>query len=259
MVLKMISVVVLAKNEEENLYRCLKSVSWADEILVVDDNSLDKTAQIAGSLGAVVLKHPLNDDFASQRNFALSKVYTEQGRSAKNDWVFFLDADEEVSVELQVEILKAINKADQKCSAFYFKRNDFFGGKWLKHGEIADVKILRLARKTSGCWERKVDEIWKVKGRTKTLKAPLKHFSHPDLLQFLENINKRSSQNALVFFNEGVKLNMTEWLKPLGKFIFNFFFRLGFLDGVPGFIFAVLMSLHSFIVRAKLYLLWRRK
>ena len=109
----MISVVILAKNEEENLKRCLKSVSWAGEILVIDDNSTDKTVEITGSFGAKVIKHPLNDDFGQQRNFALSKI--------KDGWVFFLDADEEVSGELKDEILLAINEAKQSKVVFYFK------------------------------------------------------------------------------------------------------------------------------------------
>ncbi len=247
----MISVVVLAKNEEENLKRCLKSVSWAGEILVIDDNSSDKTAEIARSFGAKVIKHPLNDDFGQQRNFALSK--------AKNDWVFFLDADEEVSGELKDEILLAINEAKQDKVAFYFKRNDFFMGKWLKHGETGNLKILRLAKKGAGDWKRKVDEIWEIKKETKVFGNPLLHYPHLNLRQFLESINRRSTLNAEVFFEENKKLNFFEWLKPIGKFVQNYFFRLGFLDGIQGFIFAVLMSFHSFMVRSKLYLLWRKK
>lgn len=255
----MITVVVLTKNEEENLKRCLKSVSWAGEILVIDDNSIDKTPQIAGSFGAKVIKHPLGGDFGQQRNFALRQVYTEQGRSAKNDWVFFLDADEEVSGELKNEILVAINEAKQSKVAFYFKRNDFFMGKWLKHGEVGSLKILRLAKKGAGNWKRRVDEIWEIKKETKVFKNPLLHYPHPNLKQFLENINSRSSLNAGVFFEENKKLNFFEWLKPIGKFMQNYFFRFGFLDGIRGFIFAVLMSFHSFMVRSKLYLLWRKR
>jgi len=247
----MITVIVLAKNEEENLKRCLKSVSWADEILVIDDNSIDKTAEIAGSFGAKVIKHPLGGDFGQQRNFALSK--------AKNDWVFFLDADEEVNGELKDEILLAVNEAKQNKIAFYFKRNDFFMGKWLKHGEAGNLKILRLAKKGAGDWKRKVDEIWEIKKETGVFGSPLLHYSHPDLKHFLESINKRSTLNAGVFFEENKKLNFYEWLKPIGKFIQNYFFRLGFLDGIRGFIFAVLMSFHSFMVRSKLYLLWRKR
>lgn len=247
----MITVIVLAKNEEENIKRCLKSVSWADEILVIDDSSTDKTVEIAEAFGARVIKHSLEADFGRQRNFAISK--------AKNDWIFFLDADEEISLELKDEILRVLSQKPQKTSAFYFKRNDFFMGKWLKYGETGHVKILRLAKKGMGKWERKVDEVWKVTSESKIFKNPLRHYSHSNLSQFLESINNRSTLNSFVFFNEGKKLDFFEWLKPFLKFIQNYFFKLGFLDGVSGFVFAVLMSLHSFMVRAKLYLLWRKK
>ena len=250
-VLRMISVIVLAKNEEENIKRCLKSVSWADEVLVIDDNSIDKTVKIAKSFGAKVVNHSLEADFSRQRNFAVSR--------AKNDWVFFLDADEEVSLELKDEILKSLSQHPQKTSAFYFKREDFFMGKWQNFGETGNIKILRLARKGSGKWEGKVDEIWKITGGCQIFKNPLKHYSHPNLSQFLESINYRSTLNSQVFFERGEKLNFFEWLKPFLKFMQNYFIRLGFLDGVSGFVFAVLMSMHSFMVRAKLYLLWRKK
>lgn len=247
----MISAVVLAKNEEKNLRRCLKSVTWADEILVVDDESTDNTVEIAKTFNAEIFSHSLNNDFSCQRNFGLVK--------ARYDWVFFLDADEEVTPDLKREILSEINKTNQKVVGFYFKRMDFFLGKWLKHGETQFVKILRLAKKGEGQWKRRVDEIWVIKKETKVFKNPLLHYSHTNLKVFLERINRRSSLNAEVFYEEKKGLYFYEWLKPLGKFILNYFARLGFLDGVNGFVFAVLMSYHSFLVRSKLYVLERKK
>jgi glycosyltransferase involved in cell wall biosynthesis len=247
----MISVIVLTKNEEENIGRCLNSVLWADEIIVVDDESTDKTVEIAKSLGASVIKHSLNNNFSQQRNFALSL--------AKHEWALFLDADEEISSKLKEEIVLSLNQNHDNTAGYFFKRDDFFAGKWLKHGETGNIKLLRLAKKESGRWERNVDEIWKVSGKSEIFKNHLKHYSHLSLVQFLESINHRSTLNALEFFNIGKKLNLFEWFKPFLKFIQNYFIRLGFLDGVFGFVFAVLMSLHSFMVRAKLYLLWRKK
>lgn len=268
----MISAVVLARNEENNLSQCLSGLKWCDEIIVINDGSEDKTAAIAKSLGAKVISHPLFGDFAQQRNFALSL--------SKGDWIFFVDADERVSSELAQEIQKEIIK-DDGTSGYYFHRIDNFMGKFLKHGEIGGIgskgilgeigefggekgfgkmkglTILRLGKKGSGQWERKVEETWQIQGKTKTLSSPLFHYSHPDLTQFLEDINTRSTLNAQAFFSEGKRVNFWEWLKPSAKFIWNYFFRLGFLDGKEGFVFAVLMSLHSFLVRGKLYLLWQ--
>ena len=246
----MISIVVLTKNEEENIKECLAGLGWADEILVIDDNSTDKTREIAKKQGARVLKHELKGDFSQQRNFGLEQ--------AKHDWLFFVDADERVNPELAKEI-QIKTKASPSPDGFYLKRIDFFANQWLKHGEIGSLKILRLAKRGQGKWKRKVDEKWEIKGKTETLKNPLLHYAHPSVAQFLKSINEKSSLNAQAFYQEGQRLKLGEWLKPLAKFIHNFVFRLGFLDGVAGFVFAVLMSLHSFLVRGKLYLLWRRE
>lgn len=245
----MISAVVLTKNEEKNILECLEGLKWSDEIVVVDDNSTDKTREIAQKAGAKVFTRALDSDFAGQRNFALEK--------ARYDWIFFVDADERVSPELAVEVQKKIKNT--KTAGFYFRRIDNFMGHWLKHGEIGGIRILRLARRGSGRWERAVDEKWQVAGETKTFKNPLFHYAHPDLTQFLKSVNERTGLNARVFYEEGRKVNFLEWIKPVVKFKQNYIFKLGFLDGLPGFIFAVLMSLHSFLVRGKLYLIWRRE
>ena len=245
----MISAVVLAKNEEENIKECLAGLKWCDEVIVVDDNSTDKTAELARKEGARVVEHSLNNDFASQRNFALGE--------AKHDWIFFVDADERVSPQLITEIQEKLK--DTRVAGFFFKRIDNFLGYWLKYGEIGQVRLLRLARRGTGKWRRAVDEKWEIRGKTETLKNPLRHYPHPNLTQFLESINERSTLNARVFYQEGKRLTLVEWLKPVFKFVDNYFFHLGFLDGIPGFVFSVLMSLHSFSVRVKLYLIWRRE
>jgi len=244
----MISAVVLTKNEEKNIKECLSGLKWCDEIIVIDDDSTDETREIAEKLGAKVIKHSLGDDFTQQRNFGLEK--------SRGDWVFFVDADERVGSELADEIKEGIKK--DKANGFYFRRIDMFLGKWLSHGEISRLRILRLGKKGGGNWERKVDEIWKIKGKTKTFRSPLLHYSHPALAEFLRSINERSTLNAREFYDEGKRLNLIEWLKPPAKFLQNYFLRLGFLEGTQGFVFAVLMSLHSFLVRGKLYLLWAR-
>jgi len=246
----MISAVVLTKNGEQKLRSCLESLRWCDEILVIDDGSTDNSVKLAKSLGAKVLGHELAGDFARQRNFGLQK--------AQGDWVLFVDDDERVNSELAAEIQREI-KSETPADGYFFKRIDFFGGRWLKHGEIGQIRLLRLARKEAGKWTRPVDEVWEISGETKAFKYPLLHYSHSNLTEFLETINQRSSLNALVFYQEGKKVNLWEWLKPLAKFWQGFIWYGGWRDGVPGFVFAVLMSLHSFLVRGKLYLLWRRQ
>jgi len=239
-----VSAIVLTKNEERNIEECLKAIKWCDEIIIIDDYSDDKTVEIAKKLGARVFKHHLNNDFAQQRNFAL--------RKAKGEWVLFIDADERISPELAKEIKQEVKKDERY--AFVFKRKDFFMGKPLKHGESAKVRLLRMAKK-NGQWQRAVHEVWKTKWRTKTLRNPILHYSHSSISQFLHQINFHSTLHAEALKKEGVKFSLFRLIfNPLGKFCQNYIWRLGFLDGMPGLIMALMMSFHSFLARAKLFL-----
>jgi len=254
----MISVIVLTKNEEKNIEACLKTLKWADEIIVIDDRSDDRTVKLAENLGARVFKRDLNDDHASQRNFGLEKALRSraQGRVTQNKWVLFVDADERVTPQLRAEIQKAIKR---NLVGYYLKRTDFLFGKELRFGETARIKLLRLARKGAGKWRRRVDEVWEIRGETETLKNPLLHYSHPTMSDFLRGVNFKSSLNAKAFYEEGKQTRLIDWLKPPVKFFQNWILRLGFLDGMEGFIMALMMSFHSFLVRSKLYLLWKRE
>lgn len=245
----MISAVVLTKNAEKTIKDCLTSLAWCNEIIVIDDYSEDKTVSLAKKQGAKVYQRRLNDNFSQQRNFALNKV--------TQPWIFFVDADEIVSPALKKEIRQLI-KSDSEWQGFYFKRQDYFWGKPLRFGETAAVKLLRLARKNSGKWQRPVHEIWQVKGQTGQLKQPLLHQRDLTVAEFLTRINQYSSIRAKELYDQSVKTN---WLLilayPVGKFCQNYFLRLGLLDGQVGFVMALMMSIHSFLVRAKLYLLWQ--
>lgn len=241
-----ISAVVLTRNEEKKIKECLESLSFCDEVIVVDDNSWDKTREIAKKLGAKIFTRCLEGDFASQRNFGLAK--------AKGDWVLFIDADERVSEKLKDEITQKLAIA-KKCVGFYLKRKDFFLGKWLDHGETSQVRLLRLAKKNAGKWQRRVHELWLIeKGRVGELKNPLLHFPHPNISQFLRQINEYTSLDARGFHNEGRKFHIWQiFLYPMAKFLQNYCLRLGILDGFPGLVMALMMSFHSLITRIKLW------
>ncbi|MCJ7804450.1 glycosyltransferase family 2 protein, partial [Patescibacteria group bacterium] len=239
----MISAVVLTKDEEENLPQCFESIKWCDEIVVIDDNSTDKSVEIAKKFGAKFFIHSKNDNFAQQRNFGLQK--------AKGDWILFVDADERISPELAKEIKEKIKSS--KLNGFYLIRQEFFGGKALKHGETAH-RLLRLGKKGKGEWRREVHETWEIKGEIGKLKNPLLHYSHKTLSEFIEHINNFSTLHAQVLLKEVVKPSLFRLLaNPLAKFMQNYIFRLGFLDGTPGIIVVLMMSFHSFLARAKLY------
>lgn len=245
----MISAVVLTKNEEKNLSDCLESIKWCDEIVIIDDNSTDKTIDIAKKFNAKIFTHSLDNNFASQRNFGLEK--------AQGDWVLFIDPDERVTPELKDEIKKQLIFATS--SGYLLKRNDFYGGGWLKHGETSKTRLLRLAKKNSGKWVRPVHEVWQVKGKTSEFINPLIHYPHSTISEFLSSINVYSSLHAKELKESGAKPSLGRIIfNPLAKFIQNYFFRLGFLDGMPGVIMAFMMSFHSLLARAKLYFLWKK-
>lgn len=244
----MISAVVLTKNEEKNLKDCLETLRWCDEILVIDDNSTDKTSEIAKKFGAQVFTHSLNNNWAQQRNFGLEK--------AKEEWILFIDADEVIPPDLKKEITLAVK--NKTMAGYYLRRQEFFNGKALKYGETAHY-LLRLGRKGKGKWQREVHEVWEIKGEIGKLKNPLFHYSHPTLTEFIEHVNRFSTLHAQLLLKEGVKPSLWRIIaNPLAKFMQNYFFRLGFLDGTPGIIVALMMSFHSFLARAKLYFLYSK-
>lgn len=245
----MLTVIILTKNEEKNIIDAIESTSFADEIIVIDDYSSDHTAEAIEALRnphIKIFKRHL-DDYSSQRNFALKK--------AMGDWVLFLDADERISPGLRGEI-QQILKDGSSNDGYYVKRTDVMWGKELKYGETANVRLLRFAKKNRGEWRGKVHEEWEVKGSKSELKFPLYHFPHPTVSDFLTDINRYTEMRADELYEKKKTTSLFQIIiYPLAKFFQNYIVRLGFKDGLPGFIFAVLMSLHSFLVRGKLYFL----
>jgi len=247
----MISAVILTKNEEKNIKKCLESLTWCDEKIVIDDFSEDKTVEIAKKMGAKVHAHKLNNDFSEQRNFGLA--------TAQGDWVLFVDADEEVSQALWFEIMAVTNDPKNFYVGFYIKRKDFMWGRELKFGEAGSLKLLRLAKKEAGSWTGKVHETWRIKGNTLLLQNAILHYPHQSVREFLEEINYYSSLRARELHKKKIKAGwLAIILYPKAKFIVNYFFKGGFLDGLPGLVFALMMSFHSFLVRGKLWLLWQK-
>ena len=246
-----ISAVILTHNNESSIQKTLESVSWSDEIICIDDFSTDDTVQIAKKQKAYVFQRHLNEDFAGQRNYGLEKT--------QGDWILFVDSDEIVSTALQKEIRETISRqgtGKEGIQGYFFKRDDMFLGKKLQNGETKNVRLLRLGRKNSGCWNRPIHEYWDIKGKTETLKTPLVHNAHTNVAQFIADINRYTSINAQYLYKNGERSNLfTIIAYPKVKFIQNYFLRLGFLDGTAGFIMAAMMSFHSFLTRAKLYLL----
>lgn len=245
----MISAVILTHNSAKTLENTLRSVAWCDETVIIDDMSDDETIQIARRHGARFFQRPLRDDFSAQRNFGIA--------SCAGDWIFFVDADEIITPELAKEISTAVS--DPMTDGYYLKRQDTMWGKLLSHGETSSVRLMRLARKGSGKWERPVHEIWDVHGYTKTLTHPMLHAPHPDVRQFLADIDTYSTTNAFYLYRKNVRVSGIHILAyPAAKFFVNYILRHGWKDGTPGMIVALMMSFHSFLTRSKLWLLWQK-
>ena len=251
-----ISAVVLVKNEEKNIIDCLEALQFCDEIIIVDDNSLDRTSELieifSKQLGGLkVFKRELNGDFSAQRKFGVEKT--------TNDWVLFVDADERITPDLATEINENLS-AEEHAGGFLIPRVDYMWGEQLRHGETGNIKLLRLFNKKKGNLKGKVHETWETKSKVVTLLSSIHHFPHPTISQFLREINFYTDIRAKELYEKGKSASfLSIVIYTKSKFILNYFIKRGFLDGTAGLVHALLMSFHSFMVRGKLWLLWQKK
>lgn len=242
-----ISAIVLTHNSSDTIRTLIERLRFADEVIVIDDNSTDDTVRLAKKSGASVINRAVAEDFSAQRNAGLAR--------AKGPWVLFVDADEMVTKDLADEIRKAVERID--VNGFFLKRQDTMWGKVLRYGETDNVRLMRLGRKGKGLWARPVHEVWNITGVVGTLEHPLIHNPHPNVTEFLADINRYSTINANFLASQRVPVFW--WhivIYPVGKFVQNYVVRQGFRDGMPGMIMAMMMSFHSFLTRAKL---WQRR
>jgi glycosyltransferase involved in cell wall biosynthesis len=252
-----LSVVIITYNEEANLRRTLTSVQplIADgkgEIIVVDSGSTDRTVEIANSFGAKVFVEKWKG-YAAQKNFAIDQ--------AANHWVLSLDADEEVSPKLAEEVI-ALLKTPSKPSGFFIPRKNMFLGRWIRHGGFWPDPKLRLFDRTSARFEdRAVHETVEFRARTGEMVSPLLHHSYPTLADYIEHMNRYSSLGAEMAVAKGQRgfslFNIV--LRPWATFIYNYFFRLGFLDGREGLLLHLYHAVYVSWKYAKAWELTRKK
>jgi glycosyltransferase involved in cell wall biosynthesis len=243
-----ISVTMITLNEEANIRRTLESVRWADEMIVLDSGSTDRTVSICREFTDKVF-HQDWLGFGKQKNAAIDK--------ATGDWVLSLDADEPVEKELAAEI-RTIMASPEPSDGYRIPRKTFFLGKWIRHGGWYPDYNLRLFRKGKGRFEeRKVHEAIRVNGLVGHTRHAILHYAYPDLASYLSTINKYSSLAVDVMAEKGVSPVRTTWLnivfRPVFTFIFKYVFRLGFLDGKHG---LILNLFHSYYVFAKYAKAW---
>lgn len=238
-----LTAVILTKNNQSTIRQLISSLSWCDQVMIIDDNSTDQTAKIAQKMAAQVLSKPLRNNFAAQRNYALTKT--------QHEWIFFIDADELPSSKLNREIRR--NLKTTHFNGFTCPRIDVFLGRHLLHGETGNIKLVRLARSNSGRWIRPVHEFWQITPPLGNLRYPLYHFPHPNLNAFFDKVNLYTQIEANYHPHAENFFLIKLLVYPTGKFIYNYFFKLGLLDGFPGLTMAFMMSLHSLVVRIKQY------
>ncbi len=250
-----ISTVILVSNVK-TIFNTLKSCLFSEEvILVIDKNekSLEKNKLqdffIKNNFQNYKFFYKKLNNFSKQRNFAINK--------AKNGWILFIDDDEIISDELKKEIINL--SETQKYQSFYIKRKDFFWNKEIKYGELREVfkkGLIRLIKKNTGKWVRQVHEEYITSGRVGYLKNFIYHYPHENIKEFLNKINLYSTLRAEELYKLNKKSNiLLIFFYPFGKFIYTYFIKLGFLDGVEGFVYSFMLSFYSFLVRSKLYLL----
>ena len=263
-----ISVLVLTKNEEQDLPACLDSVAWSDDVHVFDSHSTDGTVAIATARGAHVTARVF-DNYAAQRNAAL------HGLPFKHRWVLTLDADERVPPALARSMTEFLASATTDVAACRMRRRDYFGRTWLRHSQISPYYI-RLVQPARVHYERAVNEVLRVDGAIHDLAEPFDHYPFSKgMRHWLDKHNVYSSVEAQCVVDASTDaipfsvskaffahdFNERRWhqkelfyrlpLRPVIKFLYVYLWRRGFLDGYAGFTYAVLQSMYEYMIVLK--------
>lgn len=260
-----ISILILTKNEEINIEQCIQAVSWSDDIVVFDSFSDDRTVELAEKLGARVIQRKF-DNWSAHQNWGVENI------KFKHPWVYYTDADETCDDQLREELL-ALEEKGEGFSAFQVRRKDFFMGRWLKRSQIYPTWITRVFRPDKIRYERLVNPVAVVDGETGLLEGHIIHypFSH-GVGHWFDRHNKYSDMEAQDLIGEvSEKFRFTELFsrdaaiqrralktlayrmpgRPLLMFCYLYFFRLGLLDGLPGFRYSIMRSMYEYMIDLK--------
>ena len=271
-----VSILVPVRNEAANLRRCLDSVSWADEIFVVDSASTDGTPAIAESCGATVVQFQFHGTWPKKKNWALERL------PFRNEWVFILDADETLPPEAEEEFRRIVTNPDDPNAGYWINRRFMFMGRWLRHAYYPNWN-LRLFRHRLGRYEKltevdtasgdnEVHEHVIVQGPTGYLAGEMDHYAFPSVDVFVEKHNRYSNWEARVALDRflrggdtalqstrvGLRRRLKRWSqrlpgRPLLRFLYVYLWQRGFLDGREGYYFARLHGFYEFLSVAKTY------
>jgi glycosyltransferase involved in cell wall biosynthesis len=272
-----VSVLILTLNEEINIGECLESLSWCDDIVVLDSMSTDGTRAIAEKLGARVVTRPF-DNWSAHQNWAVANI------EFRYPWVLYLDADERCPSDLRDEVLQCARQRGTQ-SAFRMRRKDYFMGRWLKHAQLYPTWFVRMFRPDRIRYERLVNPVAIVDGPTGEIEAHIIHypFSH-GVSHWIARHNRYSDMEAIEAAKVQARLDGAPagrpnvWSKdpnerrralkdlffrlparPLVKFIYYYAWRRGFLDGRAGFTYATLQAIYEYMIACKGVELERRR
>jgi len=248
-----ISAVLITKNEERNIKKCLESLKWVDEIVIVDGESTDGTVPIARSYGAKVINHPFEGDFGMERNIG--------NKNAAGDWILALDADEAMPQATR-EKIEDILENGSEFDAYNVPRLQYFMGKALMHGGRYH-SIVNFFRKGRAKFDGKVHHLVHVDGKVGEFEYPIEHYPFNTVSEFIHKHNRYTDYEALEMFEKfkdrklkEVKYNLTG--KPVKMFIKAYFKKKGYKDGMVGLIFCGLFSWSYFTRWAKYWELCRK-
>ena len=240
-----LSVAIITKNEEENIRSCLKSISFAGQIILVDSGSTDSTLQIAAEFGCEICSEAWRG-FGPQKQLAIEKC--------RQSWILVLDADERIPPDTAEIIKKIVTDSNVKEAGFSFPRKNYFQGRWIKHAGWWPDRVVRLFRKETGrITSAKVHEAVEVMGIVGDLNIPIEHYTESNLSKIIQKIDKYSTLGAEEAFKEGKHSSLlSAFVRAFFTFNQDYFLRLGILDGRQGLTLAVTDAVNKFFKYAKL-------
>ncbi len=241
-----LTVITLTRDEERNIVECLESVAWAQEIIVLDSGSTDRTVELARRFTPNASVLPWRG-YGAARNEGLARSHS--------GWILWLDADERVTPELAAEIRGILEKDDPDVAGYEIARRAYFCGKWIRHGGWYPSRVVRLFRRDQARFsETRVHERILIAGAVSRTLHDLIHYTDPDLNHYFTKFNSYTSLAARDMFEAGRSFSVGDLIfRPLFQFFKMYLLRLGFLDGIHGFVLCVASSAYVFTKYAKLW------
>jgi len=264
----MISVLILTLNEEVNIRRCIESVSWSDDIVVLDSGSTDRTVEIAREMGARVVVRPFDNE-RDHRTFSLQRI------TYKYPWVYNPDADEVTPPELGEEMRSVVQDTGRGEVAYRVRYKNMFMGKWLRHGGVYPIWIMRLFRPEKIRFNRRINLEYVCDGSVGFLRNHFLHYSfNKGITAWMDKHNRYSTDEAVETLHD-LRNNEMDWrglwqrkdslrrrkamkqlsfrlpMRGLARFVYMYVFRMGVLDGRPGLTYCLLVSFYEYLIVLK--------